>query len=172
MNKKRNLPHIDLVGYYQFVTFRTHDSIDDFLKRISEEDISTSLKQYKADEYLDRSLKGTYLNGEVLQWLKSFLLSKDKILYDLVAFSIMPNHLHLLFKQKEEIARTIKIIKGASAFGINKILSKKGSLWEKGYFDKGIRDQTHFDIVYNYIAHNAEKANLQDAKERFYGIYG
>jgi len=172
MNKKCNLPHIDLVGYYQFVTFRTHDSIDDFLKRISEEDISSSLKQYKADEYLDRSLKGAYLDGEVLQWLKSFLLSKDEVLYNLVAFSIMPNHLHLLFKQKEEIAKTIKNIKGASAFGINKILNKKGSLWEKGYFDKGIRDQAHFDTVYSYIANNAVKANLADAEERFYGIYG
>ncbi len=172
MIKKRNLPHIDLVGYYQFVTFRTHDSIDDFLKRISEEDISTSLKQYKADEYLDGSPKGAYLNGEVLQWLKRFLLSKDEILYNLVAFSIMPNHLHLLFKQKEEIAKTIKIIKGASAFEINKILTRKGSLWEKGYFDKGIRDQAHFDTVYNYIANNAVKANLTDAEDRFYGIYG
>ncbi len=172
MNKKRNLPHIDLVGYYQFVTFRTHDSIDDFLKRLSEEDITTSLKQYKADEYLDTSKKGAYLNDEVLQWLKDFLLSKDKILYDLTAFSIMPNHLHLLFKQKEDIAMTIKAIKGASAFGINKMLHRKDTLWEKGYFDKGIRDQAHFDTVYNYIANNAVKANLSDAKERFYGIYG
>lgn len=172
MNKKRHLPHIDMVGYYQFVTFRTHDSIDDFLKRISKEDISNSLKQYKVDKYLDTSHKGAYLNGEVVQWFKSFLLSKDGILYNLVAFSIMPNHLHLLFKQKENIATTIKIVKGASAFEINKILNRKGTLWGKGYFDKGIRDQEHFDVVYNYIAHNAEKANLSDAKERFHGIYG
>jgi len=172
MTKKRNLPHIDMIGYYQFVTFRTHDSIDDFLKRISQENISTSIKQYKADEYLDKSQKGAYLNGEVLQWLKEFLISKDKILYDLVAFSIMPNHLHLLFKQKEELAKTIKIIKGSSAIEINKMLHHKGTLWEKGYFDKGIRDQKHFDTVYHYIANNALKANLVDAKERFYGIYG
>ena len=78
------------------------------MKRLSEEDITTSLKQYKADEYLDTSKKGAYLNDEVLQWLKDFLLSKDKILYDLTAFSIMPNHLHLLFKQKEEIAIEFK----------------------------------------------------------------
>ena len=171
MNKKRNLPHIDLVGYYQFVTFRTHDSIDDFLKRIAEEDIATSLKQYKADEYLDTSKKGAYLNGDVLHWLKDFLLSKDKILYDLTAFSIMPNHLHLLFKQKEELPSTIQAIKGASAFEINKMLNRKSALWEKGYFDKGIRDEAHFGIVYNYIANNAPKAGLNDSKERFYGKY-
>jgi hypothetical protein len=60
---------------------------------------------------------------------------------------------------------------GASGFEINKILNRKSALWEKGYFDKGIRDEAHFGIVYNYIANNAPKAGLNDGKERFYGKY-
>ena len=169
--KKRNLPHVDLIGYYQFLTFRTHDSIDDFLTRLSSENISTSLKQYRADEYLDNSSNGAYLNGDVLSYLKEFLLKQDGILYELVSFSIMPNHLHILFKQKIEIAKTVQKIKGASSLGINKILQRKGIFWEKGYFDKAIRNEKHFNIVYNYIENNAIKADLSDAKERFYGIY-
>ena len=168
---KKHLPHADLIGYYQFLTFRTNDSIDDFLTRLSAETISTSLKQYKADEYLDNSPKGAYLNGDVLVYLKQFLLEKDGELYDLVAFSVMPNHLHILFKQKMEIAKTVQQLKGASSFGINKVLQRKGTFWEKGYFDKAIRDEAHFDTVYNYIKNNAVKANLADAKDRFYGIY-
>ncbi len=168
---KRNLPHADLIGYYQFLTFRTHDSIDDFLTRLSSENISISLKQYKADEYLDHSPKGAYLNGDILLYIKEFLLKQDGDLYDLVSFSIMPNHLHILFKQKMEIARTVQRLKGASSAGINKILQRKGVFWEKGYFDKAIRDEKHFDTVYDYIRKNAVKAGLQDAKERFYGIY-
>lgn len=31
--KFNNLPHVDMIGYYQFVTFRTFDSIDDFFKK-------------------------------------------------------------------------------------------------------------------------------------------
>jgi len=169
--KKRNLPHADLIGYYQFLTFRTHDSIDDFLTRLSSENISTSLKQYRADEYLDNSSKGAYLNGDVLSYLKEFLLKQNGTLYELVSFSIMPNHLHILFKQKIEIAKTVQRIKGASSIGINKILQRKGIFWEKGYFDKAIRNEKHFDTVYNYIENNAIKADLSDAKERFYGIY-
>ncbi len=168
---KRNLPHADLIGYYQFLTFRTHDSIDEYLTRISNENISTSLKQYKADEYLDCSLKGAYLNGKVLVYLSNFLKEKDGELYDLVAFSIMPNHLHILFKQKEEIGKTVKRLKGASSVMINRMLDRKGVFWEKGYFDKAIRDEVHFETVYNYIANNAIKAGLSDARERFYGIY-
>jgi len=168
---KRNLPHVDLIGYYQFLTFRTYDSIDDYLTRLSSENISTSLKQYKADAYLDNSQKGAYLNGDILEYLKQFLMEKDGELYELVAFSVMPNHLHILFKQKMEIAKTVQQLKGASSFDINKILQRKGSFWEKSYFDKAIRDEAHFDTVYNYIKYNAVKANLSDAKERFYGIY-
>ena len=168
---KRNLPHADLVGYYQFLTFRTHDSIDDYLTRISKENISTSLKQYKADEYLDRSSKGAYLNGEVLHYLSNFFKEKDGELYELVAFSIMPNHVHMLFRQIEEIGQTVKRLKGASSIAINKILNRSGTLWEKSYFDKAIRNEEHFETVYNYIENNAVKAGLDDAKERFYGIY-
>ena len=171
MKLKRHLPHIDLIDHYQFVTFRTYESIDHFLKRISEENISTSLKQYKADQYLDKSLHGAYLNGEVLQWLKAFLIEQNGTLYDLVALSIMPNHVHLLFKQKEPIDVTIKKIKAISAIAINKMLGKHGTFWEKGYFDKGIRDQKHFDTVYRYIAYNAVKADLADATDRFYSMY-
>jgi len=29
----RHLPHIDSAGYYQFVTFRTHDSVDEFVRK-------------------------------------------------------------------------------------------------------------------------------------------
>ena len=168
---KKNLPHIDLIGYYQFLTFRTHDSIDDFLTRLSSKNIPTSLKQYRADEYLDHSPKGAYLSGDALMYLKEFLLEKDDEIYKLVSFSVMPNHLHILFKQKMEIAKTVQRLKGASSVGINKILQTKGIFWEKGYFDKAIRGEKHFDTVYDYIKYNAVKANLSDAKERYYGIY-
>jgi len=86
---KKNLPHIDTLDHYQFVTFRTHDSLDDYLLKVHNENISTKLKQYKIDEYLDSSSKGSYL--------KSFLISKNDDLYELIAFCVMPNHIHILF---------------------------------------------------------------------------
>ena len=169
--KHLNLPHIDVKGHYQFVTFRTHDSIDDFLKRLSLENISSKIRQYKIDEYLDVSQKGCYLNNEILQFLKEFFIQKDKELYELISFSVMPNHIHILFKQKTELAKTMQVLKGASAFQINKLLARKGKFWEDGYYDKLIRDENHFSATYEYIKYNAIKAELNDAKERFYGIY-
>ena len=168
---RRFLPHVDLIGYYQFVTFRTHDSIDDYLKRVRNEDISSREKEYKIDQYIDLSTKGCYLNGDVLEYLKEFFISKDKSFYDLVSFTVMPNHVHILFKQNEELQKIMKILKGSTSFNINKILERKGTFWEENYYDKVIRDEAHFDTVYEYIKNNPIKAELKDYKERFYGVY-
>ena len=168
---RKFLPHINMIGYYQFVTFRTYDSLDDFIKKIRDENISSREQEYKIDQYIDRSPKGCYLNDEVLDYLYCYFIDKDKSFYDLVAFSIMPNHVHILFKQNVELPKIMKQIKGTTAFEINKMLQRKGIFWETNYYDKVIRNEAHFEQVYDYIKYNAIKADLRDEKERFYGIY-
>ena len=168
---RRFLPHIDMVGYYQFVTFRTHDSLDDFIKKIRSEEISSRKQEYKIDQYIDQSPNGAYLDNEVLKYLYRYFVIQDKNLYDLVAFTIMPNHVHIFFKQNVELPQIMKRIKGATAFAINKMLDRKGIFWEENYYDKLIRDEVHFSQVYDYIKYNAVKVDLRDAEERFYGIY-
>ncbi len=168
---RRFLPHTDLIGYYQFVTFRTHDSIDDYLKRVRDEDISSQQKEYKIDQYIDLSSKGCYLNGDILAYLKEFFVSKDKSFYDLVAFCVMPNHIHILFKQNDELRKIMQVLKGSTSFSINKMLGKKGKFWEENYYDKVIRDENHFHTVYEYIKNNPIKAGLKDYRERFYSVY-
>ena len=169
--KHANLPHITLKGYYQFVTFRTKDSVDEYLKKLHISSENNSIKQQKIDNYLDSSKSGAYLYGDVIRLLKEYIIAKDKELFDLIAFTIMPNHIHLLFKEKKELSEAIKLLKGGSSYLINKALNKKGNFWSKDYYDKLIRDQNHFEIVYNYIKNNAIKADLKDANERFYGVY-
>ena len=164
-----SLPHIDMIGYYQFITFRTFDSIDDFLKRLAQEDIQSNKKQYKIDSYLDNSSNGCYLNGDVLNYLKSFFIEKDKNLYELIAFCIMPNHIHIFFKQNIALDKIMKSLKGSSSNAINKLLEKKGKFWENGYYDKAIRDKKHFITTYEYIKNNPLKVGLSSA--RFYGVY-
>ena len=168
---RRFLPHVDLIGYYQFVTFRTHDSLDDFIKRIRSEDISSKEQEYKIDQYIDTSSKGCYLNDKVLEYLRDYFIEKDKSFYDLVSFVIMPNHVHILFKQNIEISKIMQQIKGATSFEINKRLHRKGKFWEANYYDKVIWDEAHFAQVHDYIKYNGIKAGLKDVKGRFYGIY-
>ena len=158
--KYNHLPHIDVEGYYQFITFRTYDSVDDYLLKLYGSTMDERKKQLAIDTYLDTSPEGTYLTGKILHYLFDFIRSKDHDLYTLIAFVIMPNHVHLLIKPLEGLDSVMKKLKGASAKEINSILSKNGRLWARDYFDRGIRDEKHFQVVYEYIKNNPLKLQV------------
>ena len=167
----KSLTHLSSKGYYQFVTFRTHDSLDDFLVKISNSQSDNHKKQYQIDQYLDSSSKGAYLNEEVLALLKSYIIKQDKKLFELISFVIMPNHVHILFKETIKLSEAMKKLKGGSAFLINKHLGKKGKFWVADYYDKLIRDEKHLETVYHYIKNNPIKVGLKDYENRFYSCY-
>ena len=169
--KKAFLPHIDMIDYYQFVTFRTFESVDDFVLKIRKKNITNQKKEFEIDTYIDTSCKGAYLNGDILDYLKNYFLAKNHIFYELVCFCVMPNHIHILFKQKENISKIMHFIKGATAHKINKMLNKKGKFWEDNYYDRIIRNEKHFAIVYKYIKNNSLKAELKDFEDRFCSVY-
>ena len=164
----QKLQHINLKNHYQFITFRTHASIDAYVRKLQEKDMSTKLKQYQLDNYLDCSEKGAYFFGENIEIMKEIILGKNGILYEVETFCVMPNHLHLLIRQDTDLVKIIKFIKGKSAIVFNKRLGLSGRFWAEGYFDKAIRDEAHFKKVYAYIVNNPLKAGLEDGEERVY----
>jgi putative transposase len=156
--KHRHLPHIDLNEYYQFVTFRTFESVDEFVRKWDfSPAMSNKEKQQAIDDYLDNSTNGVYLKDDVLEWLYDFLLQQDRKLYELSAFAIMNNHVHVLFKPLKPLSKVMQIIKGVSAKEINELLGKSGKFWADDYYDKAIRDEKHFWVVYEYIKNNPLK---------------
>jgi len=168
----KHLPHIDLPNHYQFITFRTFASMDGFLRKLAAQSISNDKKQLAMDAYLDSSLLGASLRGEVLSTLNTFFRTKDTLLYDLVAFCIMPNHVHLLLKPYDSLPVVMQKTKGGSAKMINEILGRSGVFWAKDYYDKAIRDERHFSVVYQYIKNNPVKLrDKSDLGLRFYGVY-
>ena len=180
--KYNHLPHIDIEGYYQFITFRTYESVDDYLLALYCSRMDERKKQLAIDTYLDTSLKGAYLEGEILDYLFHFIRSKHNDLYKLIAFAIMPNHVHLLIKPFESLDSVMKKLKGASAKEINRLLNSSGRFWARDYFDRGIRNEKHFQIVYEYIKNNPKKImkrdfspetckNETETEKRFYGVF-
>lgn len=171
MQKQIKLPHIDAIDHCQFVTYRTNDSVDAYmLNLLNDKNLKSALKQYKIDNYLDSSKNGSYLNDSVLEYLYDFLKSLNTEVYELISFVIMPNHVHILFKQIKPISETVKILKAKSAKNINILLNKDGKFWASDYYDKVIRDEDHFTKVYEYIKNNATKAGLS-VNGRFYSKY-
>ena len=157
--------------HYQFVTFRTKDSMDSYIEKLHGSNESEKLKQYKIDSYLDKSENGAFLNEQIILDIQKYFRSYDKKMYDLIALIIMPNHIHILFKQNDELKNIMKILKGGSARIVNTLLNTEGQVWASDYFDKLIRNEEHFSLVYEYIKYNAVKAGLDDSEDRFYGCY-
>jgi REP element-mobilizing transposase RayT len=171
MERKRHnkLPHISLKGHYQFVTFRTHESVDAYIKKIQNSSEIEKIKQYKIDSYLDTSKKGAYFYDEIIDIMMDVILEEDENLYDMEIVAIMPNHIHLLFRQNAQMPEIMKYLRAKSAIEINRHLKREGKFWAEGYFDKLIRDERHFETVYNYIKNNPLKAGLKD--ERVFSKY-
>jgi len=168
----KHLPHRDIKNHYQFITFRTHDSVDAYLKKLSQKNLPNQKKQLKIDEYLDQSRAGSYLNQDVLLLLYNLIKKHDRRLYELIAFCIMPNHVHLLMKPLYELDEVMRRLKGGSARMMNQMLSREGRFWAADYYDKLIRDEKHFAVVYAYIKNNpAVLAEDKTLFPRFYSVY-
>ena len=79
--------------------------------------------------------------------------------YNLLAWCIMPNHVHVLFKvgsaSMSEIIGAWKKHTGRLA---NQILGKSGPFWAKDYFDTYIRNAEHELKTIHYIERNPVKA--------------
>jgi REP element-mobilizing transposase RayT len=82
--------------------------------------------------------------------------------HDLQAFVVMPNHVHVLtvFRDGARLADIVKSWKTYSARRINAILGRQGALWQREYFDRFIRDESHFERVRAYIENNPVAAGL------------
>jgi hypothetical protein len=74
----------------------------------------------------------------------------------------MPNHVHLLFSisAQEHPENFLRNWKGLTSRTINRALNRSGSLWQKDYFDRLIRNSEHFWNCARYIRNNPQKARL------------
>jgi REP element-mobilizing transposase RayT len=156
---------------YNFITFRTYKSVDEYIKKLNSLDMDTKLKQYKIDIYLDCSNNGCYLYNKQITILKNVLYEHNNIDYELVAFAIMPNHVHLLLQPFKKLSEIMRHIKGKTAKKINESLNLNGKFWAREYYDKVIRNDKQFNITVEYILNNPTKANLKDANDRVYCKY-
>nr|WP_315861222.1 transposase [Anatilimnocola floriformis] len=75
----------------------------------------------------------------------------------------MPNHVHLLavFATAEAMADQCDSWLKFSATKINRLLSRKGKLWQQEPFDHLVRSPEQYEYLRKYIADNPTKAGLK-----------
>jgi|GEM_PF-9953 len=94
--------------------------------------------------------------------VETALLHDDGARYDLVAYAVMPNHVHVLVSLKPEttLEAVIRSWKGVSARAINQAQGKTGTVWQANYWDRLIRNRRHYEYVRDYILNNPAHARL------------
>jgi REP element-mobilizing transposase RayT len=81
--------------------------------------------------------------------------------YEIGAYVIMANHVHLLIRPKIAPDRLLKSLKGATAREANRLLGRTGEpFWQKESYDHWVRNHREFERIQAYIETNPVKAGL------------
>jgi putative transposase len=168
---KRRLPHWDAVGGRMFVTFRLAGSLPES-RAFPPERLSGGEAFVAMDKLLDHTRTGPfYLKlPEVASMVMQAILDGDVQFgrYDLHAFAIMPNHLHMLVTGHVPARDWLRSLKGFTGYGAIRILGlDKTAFWQHEGYDHLVRNDSEFNKIKRYIAWNPVKAGLADAPETF-----
>ena len=202
---KRNLPHYQPIGYAYFITSRLVGTIPysiykklkkDYEKRLKEiAELKSKTKKWneyqelhknyflKTENILDSGSHGKLWlrNKQIATILANTFHFYDNKRYDLICYTIMPNHFHLVLFPKLErykeflakhiannnteetfyyISKIMQDIKKYSAKESNKILHRSGKFWQNESYDHVIRNKEELLNIVNYVLDNPVKAGL------------
>lgn len=114
--------------------------------------------------------------------------------YLIYAYVIMPDHFHWIIRPNDTRAEapstrrdnksitTSRVVgslepmhiplimgrlKGRTAYEINKLLKRKGKLWQENYYEHVIRNQLDFEEKINYIHKNPYRSGLTQELENY-----
>jgi putative transposase len=162
------LPHRDEPGLIQFVTFRLADSFPASLRAEWQNllEIEDERKRrIELEKYLDLGRGECFLRRkEIAGVVENSLRLFHGDRYELRAWVVMPNHVHVLFKvDSVPMSKLVGVWKGFMANNANKLLGRKGQLWQDDYWDTYMRDAGHEQRTRRYIENNPLKAGLAKA---------
>ena len=169
------LPHWEAGEVPQSITFRLADSLPrklldqwrDELKNLSDDNVGLE-RRIRIEHALDRGHGSAYLSDpRIADIVERAFLRFDAERYRLHAWSIMPNHVHVVASPLNDLTLSSMAHswKGFTASKANALLNRKGAFWAPEYYDRAIRDAVHFDNAIAYVALNPVKAGLCEHPE-------
>lgn len=190
---RRNLPHIQPRGAAFLVNFRLAGSLPKevieslrieseilekrllAIKEPSERFLLREREQRKLfgkwDDALHKSQTGPFWlqDNRIAQIIADSMLYHDGNWFDVLAYCIMPNHVHLVIAPYESsdtadfsLSRIMHNIKRNSANHANKVLGRTGAFWQHESYDHFARDNAELERIIKYVLHNPVKAGLID----------
>jgi putative transposase len=162
---ERRLPHWDTVDAPVFVTFRLHGSLPSHRVFLPDA-LARSGKAFVAmDRLLDQGASGPlYLRRpEFADLVETALQDGERRFhrYEMHAYVVMPNHVHLLVTPKVVSTRWLAPLKGFTAFRANQLLGSHGkAFWQDESYDHLVRSDAEFGRICSYIEQNPVTAGL------------
>ena len=184
------LPHRTKRNAIYSVTFRLEDSIPaDVLRswEIERRSIVENAQQMKRplteherarlqrlysekiEKYLNAGHGSCWMNraniaAMVQDQLKHFAGTR----YHLLAWSVMPNHVHAILQPFAgfELPAILHSWKSYTANQANKSLGREGTFWQPEYYDHLIRDEADLEAAVDYVWLNPDRAGLEDWRWR------
>jgi REP element-mobilizing transposase RayT len=174
------LPHFECADVTQHVTFHLADALPQtVLLRLQSElkSLPTEKRDIehrkRIDAWIDAGHGSCVLRKPAIaNMVQESLLTFDSQRYHLLAWVVMPNHVHALFEPMNGWT-VAKIVASWKKFTARKICDHQRALgeapsdpiWHREYWDRFIRDQTHLIQAIDYIHKNPVKAGLASTPE-------
>ncbi|MEZ5354522.1 MAG: transposase [Bryobacteraceae bacterium] len=166
--RSRYLPHVHEIGHPLFITFRLHGSLHRG-RYFAEGEIDSGKAFAIMDRLLDSERFGPlYLKMPTIAEIVSEALrrraGRD---YDLHAWVLMANHVHLLLTPRIDFPQLMQRIKGVTARQANLILHLTGTRFRQHEsYDRLVRGPEEFVRIHRYIIMNSVRAGIvQDPAE-------
>lgn len=117
----------------------------------------------KLEDYLDRSHGECHLRDpRIAALMETTMQFHHRSRFELLAWVVMPNHVHALFKVGDTtpLSAIMQNWKSISAVAANKLLGRAGEFWQTDYWDTFMRDEAEKTKAIRYIENNPVKATL------------
>jgi putative DNA methylase len=163
----RKLPHFDGAEVTQAITFRLADSLPRAVAEARKDEGDTAHRRRIAAA-LDAGYGECALRDPTLaNVVERALLHGAATGYELFAWVIMPNHVHALIRQLEHrrLSDIIHGWKSWTAKEINQHRGGSGTVWQREYFDRYMRNERQFAATVAYIEADPVMAGLAEKPE-------
>jgi putative transposase len=152
-----------------FITCRLHGSLP-VGREFPNEGMNSGQAFVRMDRLLEECRSGpTYLKmPDIAQLAADAIRQGAPSDYDLDAWVIMPNHVHLLITPHIHISKLMQKLKGTIAHESNKLLRQTGEpFWQRESYDRLVRDAEEFRRIESYILRNPVRAGLARSAEEY-----
>ncbi len=126
-------------------------------------------QRIKLEAFLDRGLGECFLrNPRIAAFAESAMLHHHGQRFRMLAWVIMPNHVHALIEVRSvPLSKIVQNWKSIIAVEANILLGRTGRFWLADYWDTYMRDEEQARKAIRYIENNPGKANLCRLPEEY-----